>query len=46
VSGEVFWQIVFWGSFVAFTAVSLLVAVKGIGEIRAHFRALGERDRG
>jgi hypothetical protein len=46
VSGEVFWHVVFWGSFVAFTAVSLLVAVKGIGEIRDLLRALGARDRG
>ena len=43
---ETFWQIVFWVSFGAFTLVSLLVAVKGIGEIRELFRALGPRDRG
>ena len=45
-SGEVFWQVVFWGSFVAFTAVSLLVALKGVGELRELFRALRSRDGG
>jgi len=43
---ETFWQIVFWVSFGAFTLVSLLVAVKGIGEIRELFRALDTCDRG
>jgi hypothetical protein len=41
-----FWQAVFWGSFAAFTVVSVLITVKGITELRELFRALGPRDRG
>jgi hypothetical protein len=46
VSAELFWQVVFWGSFASFTAVSLLVAVRGVGELRALFRSLRSRDGG
>jgi len=46
VSAEMFWQVVFWASFSAFTLVSLLIAVKGVGEIRTFLRELRSRDRG
>jgi len=46
VSAELFWHVVFWGSFSAFTLVSVLIAVKGVGEIRTFLRELGSRDRG
>jgi len=46
VSAELFWQVVFWGSFISFTVVSILVAVRGVGELRALFRARHSRDGG
>jgi len=41
-----FWEAVFWSSFAGFTLVSLLIAVKGVGEIRQFLRELRSRDRG
>jgi hypothetical protein len=35
VSWEALWKIVFFGSFAAFVAISLLIAVLGLAEIRA-----------
>jgi hypothetical protein len=46
VIAALFWQAVFWGSFAAFTVVSVLITVKGVAELRELFRALGPRDRG
>jgi hypothetical protein len=46
VSAALFWQVVFWSSFVAFALVSMLIAVRGVGEIRQLLRELRSRDRG
>lgn len=40
---EAFWAIVFFAAFAAFAVISALIAVKGIGEIRALFDHLGRR---
>lgn len=45
-SAQLFWHVVFWASFSAFTLVSLLIAVKGVAEIRLFLRELRSRDRG
>ena len=44
-SAHAFWAFVFFFAFAAFTVVSALIAVKGVGEIRALFRHL-EAGRG
>lgn len=45
-SAAFLWHAVFWASFAAFVVVSLLIAVKGVGEIRELLRELRSRDRG
>lgn len=45
-SAAVFWHAVFWLSFLSFTLVSLLIAVRGWGEIRTFLRELRSRQRG
>jgi hypothetical protein len=45
VTADTFWAIVFWFAFGAFTLVSALIAVKGVGEVRALFRHLDAGQR-
>lgn len=47
-NAHTFWAIVFFGAFAAFTVISALIAVKGVGEIRELFDHLesGRRDGG
>ncbi len=39
-SAQAFWAVVFYAAFAAFTLISGLIAVKGVGEIRALFEHL------
>lgn len=43
-SAHGFWAVVFFGAFAAFVLISVLIAVKGLGEIGELFRHL-ERGR-
>lgn len=40
-----FWLLIFVAAFAAFALISLLIAVRGVGEIRELFRALEEERR-
>ena len=40
-----FWLLTFVAAFAAFALISLLIAVRGVGEIRELFRALEEERR-
>jgi hypothetical protein len=40
VSLEAFWAVVFFSAFAAFVVISVLIAVKGVGEIRVLFEHL------
>jgi len=40
VSAHGFWAVVFFGAFAAFALISVLIAVKGFGEIGVLFRHL------
>jgi hypothetical protein len=44
VSAAAFWAIVFYAAFAAFALISALIAVKGVGEIRALFDHLRRRE--
>ena len=41
-----FWSVVFFGTLVGFVCVSLLVAVKGVGDLRDLFSKLRQGARG
>jgi hypothetical protein len=43
VSWEALWKLVFFGSFAAFAAISVLIAVLGLAEIRAGLSGAEER---
>jgi hypothetical protein len=45
-NAHTFWAVVFFGAFAAFTVISALIAVKGVGEIRVLFDHLesGRKD--
>jgi hypothetical protein len=43
---ELFWAVVFLCAFAAFVVISILIAVKGVGEIRVLFDHLDHERRG
>jgi len=45
VSWALFWLVVFVAAFSAFTLISLVIAVRGVAEIRELFTALDEERR-